>query len=162
AFSSFEAGDRRKQLWEVASGAMRVLAGGKWSADFSPDGRLLVGANVAGGGLWDARSGRRLGTLSSGPTGVFVQHDGAALISNTDSGAFSRFPILFGPPSDTLRLGPAEPLVARQGDQLMALTSRGPQFLDRAPLRQALAALSGSSIREVCATAGGPWAAAIV
>jgi hypothetical protein len=144
----------------VASAAMRTFPGGKWEADFSPDSRLLVAANNTGGGLFDARSGKRLGTLSTGATGVKVPADGTALIMNGPSPA--RFAILSGSSSDTLRLGPPEPLVTTQGDRILTWTKGGAEFLDREPLKEALAERPGAAIVEASTTHGGEWGAAVV
>jgi serine/threonine protein kinase/WD40 repeat protein len=158
AFSSYETW-ARKQVWEVASGAMRSLPGGKWGANFSPDGRLLVGGNVEGILLWDARSGRRIGELKTGPGGATIDPNAPGIFSLQEASP-ARFPILPGAESDTLRLGPPQRVVTKQGDRLLSWRRGGPVLLDRGPLKQALAAFPEAQIREIATTEQGRWAAA--
>jgi hypothetical protein len=91
---------------------------------------------------------------------VFVQPDGAALLTNGQTQA--RFAIAPGAASDTLRLGPPKPVPAEPGDRIVAWNRWGPQFLDRPVLEACRDVPAGARLYEAFATQDGHWAAASV
>jgi len=160
AFRGFNANDRRKELWEVAPAALRVLPGGMWGVAFSRDGRLLAAGTAEGVPLWDGRCGRRLGTLPAGwVSDVDFRPDGRALVAGGDHG-MSRLAILPGERGGPLRFGAPEN-GAPTGKGYEVWDRAGASMLDLEPFEQPPDARGKRfAVYAVTASEDGRWVAA--
>jgi serine/threonine protein kinase/WD40 repeat protein/tetratricopeptide (TPR) repeat protein len=96
-----------------------------YTADVSPDGRLVATSDGDGVCLWEAETGREVGSLKAGHCDTVLFHpDGRSLISSGSWGLY-RWPIRPDPErgADAIRIGPPELLretSAREGSNRAA------------------------------------------
>jgi serine/threonine protein kinase/WD40 repeat protein len=123
----FTVSHKEAGIWEVdAARECRRLgpAGVLWSAQFTPDGRLLLTASGDGVRLWSVEANQLLGFLPVNECRSVILHpDGRSLIIGGWSG-LQRWPIAWSRPGAEVRLGPAAQLW-RQSTEQSCLTPDG-------------------------------------
>jgi WD40 repeat protein len=125
-------------LLEVASGtAYRRLAAapelttGKLGG-FSPDGRLAVGAGIAGIGIWDVADNRQVGvvTTNESSASLFLANGAPSLVTSAPTGLY-KWPLNFVTNNDEvgLRVGPPECLFSKESLGSLSVDRNGTRIV---------------------------------
>ena len=134
AFSGFGSDDRRKEVWEIAPAALRVVRGGQWGIAYNSDSTVLAAAADGGVGLWDVRRQRRAATIPGPPYAAVTFKSDHTGLYVCGSGPAIEYPITRDAPTGVLTIAPPRDVLPDRGRQLVVWPGGKPEAFDMSAL----------------------------